>query len=243
MIQIILPWPHQPTVSAELRRVRSVVIAEKLPWQPRDAAMRESLVARGVMPAEWLSRAFKGRLPSFKDTDEFTPSFIHHDAMYVLMHDPARVLAAEAIARSIFAPLKPRFIWTTAYQVRVTVNYIYTIPEQATVLPLSTVATLAQGVSGTPTACRLRRDIASWDAKSFYAVRREAHPEYEPLMELGVYPWVIELPEHYIVSLLCAFNFSSVGLEWKSVTVANVNAERAADAVQTPPPFRYLRRI
>ena len=237
-----LPWPCNRAISAELCAIRETVRADRLHWKVRDAAMRESLVARGVMPAEWLSRAFKGRLPSFKNTDEFAPSFIQHDAMYVLMHDPARVLAAEAIARAIFAPLKPRFIWTTAQSVRLTVNYVYTVPPLATTAPKSTVVPMAQGVTGTPAVARLIQDVVSWDVSSYLQFYQSDHHAYAPLRALGVFPWVIAHPEHPIVSLQCAFNFERVVVQWRTATYAGINDEAALAAVREPSPFEYMRR-
>jgi hypothetical protein len=159
----------------------------------------EAAIARDYLVPGWDERVFSG-LPKTPDT--VTLPLIHTSAVVPLAQDPARMLAAESIARSIFP--RRHMIWTAASYVHIS-SFI-----DATTRNRRAPRVMRTHVHG---AVRWQREsvemrgghnlLCYWNAQSFWDRLRSLHPEWEPLLSLGVFPWMYTYYDGYKVALMC----------------------------------------
>lgn len=172
-----LNWPVDPRVTeaqaeilAEPRRARGSTA-------PR-ASLRERLVARDIVPENWLERAYEDKGPV--RTKE---GLIEHKAFVHLAHAPARMVAAELYAREIFS--KVHFAgW-------VHLQHVQIIGRRADVDSDTIDTVFAIGVHPTRTVQLWMDDITCSDWPTCYAALRAQYPNREPLFEAGVIPWLV----------------------------------------------------
>lgn len=191
---IPLDWPHSTAVQARTWELLANAQAEKAPWLQEASMVREYLVSRGLAPMEWLDRAYKGNI---KPPDVGALPRIHHDAFLVLAHDPVRMQAAEALAMSIFPSAHYQLTWTTCQTAYVAARLGTLEARGPRMSPTSRVARLSvRGVTGTKSGALAEVDLSlthhnsGWDAKSFAAQLTGSLPDWKPLIEMGVVPWV-----------------------------------------------------
>lgn len=190
----LLPaWPQNPAVSQLQREVCDDAGAVARP-KVLEAQVREALVARGFIPAEWLERIYKVS-PASSCVGRIR---MRHTALLTLAHDPQRATQAERIALEVLAPLDAPIVWVACSSDL----YMHLVNSAGVVAPLI-AWNLWSGDHGTLAMIQRPEIYAATDADSLCYLYKEANPTWAPLFDLGVMPWPVEFRGRRVVALVC----------------------------------------
>lgn len=182
-------WPQHSGVDAVIAEHQRGARAAQV-----QAEIRETLVARGVIPASWLERIYKY---SSKQSIAGRSRF-QHAAVMVLARDAARACAADALAASLFGPPEYSVIWTTASHIRFIRSGYYRGSQ-------ASIGISVEGLWRTPNLVFLRMPplVRASTLRGFLKAYELAYPAWMPLLDLGVMPWLLERGNHKFCALVC----------------------------------------
>lgn len=225
--ELPLPWFGDESRWRDIQALKSEVHRESRAPKKRDDAFIEAAVARGYIADGWHERVFRG-IPKTPDT--FGLPLIHQSALVPLACNPAGMMAAESIARSIFH--KRHLLWSAASIVDIAA-FVKPTPRSSDSMATAYMQqVLSRGSARRPRIQHtLSAGIVRWQRRStalvgldhyltaqsavaFWYRLSTAHPEWVPLLDLGVVPWLVDAPERYKVVLLCPETPMGITIRW-----------------------------
>lgn len=209
-------WSGCDAREIELEALTSEIQQEAHSVKDRRAALIEALIARGIVPVEWSRRVFNGRPQSAENSTCMSitdPPLIHHSAVSTLSTDLPRMVAAESIARSLFPT--QQLLWAGATRVDVA-TFVELSQRRAPRVAYVRAHGVCRWLRNSVQLCDLDSYQCYSDAPQFLCRLKLLHPEWAPLLSLGVFPWVCAYGKSSRVVLMCPETAQGVQLWWVS---------------------------
>lgn len=170
-------WPRDPQVSA---------IQTELAAEPENttlgpkfrAELRERLYARGIVPEDWLTRAYDRRAALSR-----AEGLIEHKAFVHLAHAPQRMVTAEKFARTLFKDAH--------FAGWVSPDEVHIIGDVDPYRPESVTSFFVHGIHPQHIVQLWLDELVCNDWATFFEAVRREYPAWNPLFELGVVPWLV----------------------------------------------------
>jgi len=165
-VRLKMQWPQTPAIASVLVDYPRVSPASY-------SEIREALVSRGIIPAEWAAR------PDVNWGSEREPPAMSAIAALTLASDPHRVQTVEMLLPALLGNER-RFFWAPfgtlpLHRARDGSSHLY-IGE----------------FGSTDIQVRMPPLMGANDAHGLLQNYVIAHPEWEPLLDLGVMPWLVK---------------------------------------------------